>query len=137
LNFKRLNYIFQISFKTLYLDVYLYRNTMYMDHQNLIIYMIKQDLRQMQLLKQLQKVGMDVEPHYSDIMTVVGRMMGLAEKGISDQFSGLYNSFMEEADKYEMNGTGSHLTILASKCYHTLKSCIEIEKRSGEYYSSE
>lgn len=43
---------------------------------------------------------------------------------------------MEEAEKYEMNGTGSHLTTLASKCYHTLKSCIEIEERAEGYYKS-
>lgn len=62
-----------------------------MDNQELIIYLIRQDLRQMQLLNHLKKGGMDVEMHYSDIMTIVGRMMGLPEKGISDQFSGLYN----------------------------------------------
>lgn len=108
-----------------------------MDNQDLIIYLIRQDLRQMQLLRLLEKGGMDIEMHYSDIMTVVGRMMGLSEKGISDQFSGLYNSFMEEAEKYEITGTGSHLTRLASKCYHTLKSCIEIEQRAEGYYKSD
>lgn len=108
-----------------------------MDNHDLVIYLIRQDLRQMQLLRQLEKGGMDIEMHYSDIMTVVGQMMGLPEKGISDQFSGLYNSFMEEAEKYEITGTGSHLTALASKCYLTLKSCIEIEGRAEGYYKSE
>lgn len=101
-----------------------------MDNQDLIIYLVRQDLRQMQLLRQLEKGGMDIELHYSDIMTVVGQMMGLPEKGISDQFSAVYNSFMDEAEKFEIDGTGSKLSILAGKCYHTLKSCIEIEKRS-------
>lgn len=102
-----------------------------MDNQDLVIYLIRQDLRQMQLLRQLEKGGMDIEMHYSDIMTVVGQMMGLPEKGISDQFSAVYNSFMDEAEKFEITGTGNHLTTLAGRCYHTLKSCIEIEKRSG------
>ena len=90
----------------------------------------------MELLRLLKKGGMDVEIHYSDIMTVVGQMMGLPEKGISDQFSGLYNSFMDECEKYEMNGTGSHLTTLANQCYFSLKSCIEIEERAEGYYKS-
>lgn len=102
-----------------------------MDNQDLIIYLIRQDLRQMQLLRQLEKGGMDIELHYSDIMTVVGQMMGLPEKGISDQFAAVYNSFMDEAEKFEIDGTGSKLTILAGKCYHTLKSCIEIERRAS------
>jgi hypothetical protein len=108
-----------------------------MYNQDLIIYLIRQDLRQMQLLRQLEKGGMDIELHYSDIMTVVGQMMGLPEKSICDQFSGLYNSFMEEAVKYEITGTGSHLSLLAGKCYHTLKTCIEIEERAEGYYKSE
>jgi hypothetical protein len=104
-----------------------------MDNQDLIIYLIRQDLRQMQLLRQLEKSGMDIELHYSDIMTVVGVMMGLPDKGISDQFSAVYNSFMDEAEKFEIDGTGSKLTILAGKCYHTLKSCIEIEGRAESW----
>lgn len=101
-----------------------------MDNQDLIIHLIRQDLRQMQLLRQLEKGGMDIELHYSDIMTVVGQMMGLPEQRISDQFAGVYNSFMDEVEQYEITGTGSHLTILAGKCYHTLKNCIEIEMRA-------
>ncbi len=104
-----------------------------MDNQDLIIYLIRQDLRQMQLLRLLEKGGMDIELHYSDIMTLVGQMMGLPEKGISDQFAAVYNSFMDEAEKFEIDGTGSKLSILAGKCYHTLKSCIEIEVRAESW----
>jgi hypothetical protein len=107
-----------------------------MDNQDLIIYLIRQDLRQMQLLRQLEKGGMDIELYYSDIMTVVGQMMGLPEKGISDQFAALYNSFMDEAEKFEITGTGNFLSLLAGKCYHTLKSCIEIEQRATGYNES-
>jgi len=107
-----------------------------MDNQDIITYLIRQDLRQMQLLIKLERGGMDIENYYLDIMTIVGVMMGLPEKGISDQFSGVYNSFMEESEKYEITGRGDNLSILAGKCYHILRNCIEIEKRSEGYSSS-
>lgn len=107
-----------------------------MGNQDLIIYLIQQDLRQIQLLRLLEKGGTDIENFYLDIMTIVGQLMGLPEKEISDQFSLVYNSFMEESVKYEITGTGNHLSILAGQCYHLLKNCIEIEKRSNDYCNS-
>jgi hypothetical protein len=84
-----------------------------MDTQEITTYLIQQDLRQMQLLRLLEKLGFNIENFYLDILTPVAALMDIDENNISDQLAMTYDSFMDEAEKYEITGTGNHLSTLA------------------------
>jgi hypothetical protein len=46
-------------------------------NQEIVIYLIKQDLRHIQLLKLLEKLGFDIENFYLDILAPVAELMGV------------------------------------------------------------
>lgn len=98
---------------------------------DILISLILQDLRHNQLLLELEGRGLDLELHYLDLMTPIGRLMGLPADGIPDEFADMYTAFMNQAGQYPVTGRGEGLMELAEKCYATLKAIYEV--RFTEY----
>lgn len=101
--------------------------------QSLLTHLILQDLRHHQLILLLESEGRDTELHHLDILSTVAALMGLPEQEITDQFAGIYTSYLEEAGRYEVTGRGDSLLHLARQCYTLLVACVEIEKRNAAH----
>jgi hypothetical protein len=102
-------------------------------NQEMVIYLIKQDLRHIQLLRLLEKLGFDIENFYLDILAPVAELMGVPEDKISDQLAYVYDSYMNEAENYPITGRGEHLDVLATQCYEMIQKCIVVEKRAEDF----
>lgn len=97
--------------------------------KEVIIQLIKQDLKHTQLLEGLKAAGFQSELHYLDLSTIVAQMMGMPGGEASDQWAEVYLSFLQQASAYSLTSTGENLDLLAEECYLFLKACSEIEKR--------
>ena len=92
-----------------------------MDIPDLIIELIKQDMRHYQLILKLQDAGLDVEMHFLEISKVVAGLMGISET--SDQWMETYISFLEQAPKFGITANGEMLKGLAEECYRVVLAC--------------
>lgn len=89
---------------------------------DILISLILQDLRHNQLLLELEGRGLDLELHYLDLMTPIGRLMGLPADGIPDEFADVYTAFMNQAGRYPVSGRGEGLMGLAENCLASLRA---------------
>jgi len=101
-----------------------------MNHKELIIHLIQQDLKHSQLVEGLWKVGLDANIHALDIIGVVASLMGKEEPDISDQWTEIYFSFLARAHYYKITPRAEELKPLAEDCYNLLLACNNIEERT-------
>jgi hypothetical protein len=97
---------------------------------SIIIHLIQQDLKHAHMLEALKAAGFHSELHFLDLATPVAQLMGKADGKASDQWAGVYISFLEEAVGYSISASGEELGKLAEECYLFLRACGEIEKRT-------
>jgi hypothetical protein len=90
---------------------------------SVIIHLIQQDLKHAQMMEALKAAGFQCELHFLDLATPVAQLMGNVDGEASDQWAGVYVSFLEEAIRHE------NLAELAEECYLFLRACGEIERR--------
>jgi hypothetical protein len=81
------------------------------------------------MLEAFKAAGFHSELHYLDLATAVSRLMGHTDDAASDQWAGVYVSFLQQASQHELTADGGNLTQLAEECYLFLKACGEIEER--------
>lgn len=91
----------------------------------LITELIRQNMRQYQLVYRLEQLGMEMDNHYLDLCSIVAQLLGLPRQQIPDSFVNLYCRFLDEAGPLPLTGTGEYLEPLARRCFHTLKTSIE------------
>jgi hypothetical protein len=97
-------------------------------HSSIIIQLIQQDLKHAQMLEALKAAGFHSEVHCLDLPTVVARLMGNNDGTASDQWAGVYVSFLEQAVQHPLSASGE-IEQLAEECYLFLRACLEIEER--------
>ncbi len=95
-------------------------------NKDLIVKLIRADLKHNQLILGLKKASLDAGAHYIDILAIVARLMGVRKGEVSDQFSEVYFSFMEKAPDYPVTDLGKELKPLAKECYEMLVACQKV-----------
>jgi hypothetical protein len=93
-----------------------------MNPQQLIVHLIRQDLRHHQLILGLEALGLSVEMHYLELHGVIAQLMGI-EGELSNEWLDTYMRCMERAPQYPITGRGDNLLLLAEECYQLLKAC--------------
>lgn len=86
-------------------------------NKELIIHLILQHMRHVQLISLLEKAGFDFEDKLLDISTVVAGMMGIPKDEITDQWLDRYVDFLDMASAYAWDAKGDQLRPLAEICY--------------------
>ncbi len=101
-----------------------------MKKKELILSLIKQDMRHNRLFYCLESVGMELDDgHNLNILSIVARSMGIPKHQTSDQWGAIYSSFMEQAQQLPITPQGKEFDKLACQCYEQLDACIKIEKQ--------
>ena len=102
-----------------------------MNNKNLIVLLIQQDLKHNQLVEALWKAGLNANIHALQISDIVASLMGMREEEISDQWTEIYFSFLDQAHCYKISEMAEDLKPLAEECYNTLLACKNIEDRTS------
>ena len=76
----------------------------------------------------LQKAGFHI---FANIVNIVASLMGMREEEISDQWTEIYFSFLDQAHCYKISEMAEDLKPLAEECYNTLLACKNIEDRTS------
>lgn len=101
-----------------------------MINEDLIISLIQQDMKHNQLLTGLERIGFDCQGLFDlGLLEIVSNLMKVPEGRISDRWSAMYVSFMQEAPHYEVSCLGEALEPLAAICYKQLKALLDYEKK--------
>ncbi|UTW67959.1 hypothetical protein KFE94_07540 [bacterium SCSIO 12643] len=101
-----------------------------MKNKDLILQLIQQDLKHNQLTEGLRQIGLDDYGRYClDIQPMVAQLMGMEKEQVSDRWTEIYGSFMDNAHQTKTSDRGEELIPVAQKCYDMLLACIEIENR--------
>lgn len=96
-----------------------------MDHQNLIITLIQQDLKHNQLVVGLMNMGLDSSGlHYLEIINMVSDLMNVPEGEIENDWGEIYVKYMNESVTYDVTVSTSSLRTLAETCYQELKEVL-------------
>lgn len=101
-----------------------------MKNKDLIIQLIKQDLKHQKLISGLAQVGLEDNSFYElEILTIVQKLMDIKSDELSDTFTDVYYSFMREGCIVEIAEFEEKLPVIATQCYEMLKSLGKIGER--------
>jgi hypothetical protein len=90
-----------------------------MDNKEVIIEVIKQDMRYNQYITALRRLGIEVYEFELDFVTIVLKLLKLEE--CPDSWLELYVGFISRSEDYEISPSGTNLYQLAEECYCALK----------------
>lgn len=86
----------------------------------LIIELIRQDLKHNQLIFGLDRLNLDAGYcHYLGIMDLIHRLMGVSEKS-TDEFTSIYMGYMQRSMEFPVSNSGEELLELAKECFDCL-----------------
>ena len=92
-----------------------------MDKSEIIIEVIKQDMRFNQFIVALRKL--DVEVHFDlDLMSIVAELIGINKENMTDSWMELYVTKLSKCENVQIEPLGKNLYLLAQECYEALKS---------------
>ena len=101
-----------------------------MKNKDLIIQLIKQDLKHQKLLSGLEQVGLEDNNYYDlEIISIVQELMQIKSDDLSDTFTDVYYSFMREVINVEVTELDDQVPAIASQCYDMLRSLVKIGER--------
>ena len=101
-----------------------------MKNKDLIIQLIKQDLKHQKLLSGLEQVGLEDNNYYDlEIISIVQELMQIKSDDLSDTFTDVYYSFMREVINVEVTELDDKVPAIASQCYEMLRSLVKIGER--------
>lgn len=101
-----------------------------MEHEQLIIQLIQQDLKHNKLTQSLLEIGLvDGGLYDLEILTIVSQLMGVQNDTLMDSFTAIYCSFLCDMGKVNASTLDKEIPAVANHCYGMLKALIEIENR--------
>ena len=101
-----------------------------MENKDLIISLIKEDLRHNQLVLNLNEMGLDSGGNYDlSLLATIANLMGIPTGKVSDQFGDVYESFMRESIKHPVDSNPISFSEMAMRCFNKLVACKDIEDR--------
>lgn len=93
---------------------------MNMPLDELIIELIRQDLKHNQLIVGLDRLNLDAGYcHYLGIMDLIHRLMEVSEKS-TDEFTSIYMNYMQRGMEFPVSRSGEELLGLARECFESL-----------------
>ena len=102
-------------------------------NKQLVIRLIRQDLKHNQLVYGLEGLGFaDKGLHGLEILEIIAELMEVPEEKITGAWIGTYIEFLERSTDYKITGNGTNLLPLAEECYNVLLARLDNEgqKRS-------
>jgi hypothetical protein len=100
-----------------------------MNNKDLIIQILRQDLRYNQLLLGLESLEIDLRDHYDITCNrIVSNLMGISDDSVPEQWWDLYTKLMEESINEPISKEGDAMLRMAEYCYAKLLSFVEINK---------
>ena len=103
-----------------------------MKNKDLIIQLIKQDLKHQKLVSGLAQVGLEDRNFYDlEIISIVQDLMQITNDDLTDTFTDVYYSFMKEVSNVEVAELEEKTLAIASRCYEMLRSVVKIAERVG------
>ncbi|MFC5045135.1 hypothetical protein ACFSTE_16475 [Aquimarina hainanensis] len=100
-----------------------------MRDKELIIELIRQDLKHNQLVYGLERIGLEgARLHHLEIYDMIHRFMEVPEGLVGNRWGMTYANFMKDAVNYPITPKGDSLTPLAYACYTQLKEVLEESK---------
>jgi hypothetical protein len=90
-----------------------------MDKKEIIIEVIKQDMRYNQYIAALRRLGIEVYEFELDFVGIVLKLLEIKE--CPDSWLELYVSFISRGEDCEISPSGNNLYQLAEECYCALK----------------
>ncbi|WP_132065920.1 hypothetical protein [Aquimarina spinulae] len=100
---------------------------MHQNNEQLIIDLIKQDLKHCQLVYGLAQLGLEgSNTHHLEILEIIYQLMHIPSEKKNDYLAETYAAFMSMATDYDITPMGESLRPLAKECYHRLKYLIEL-----------
>ncbi len=91
---------------------------------NVIIEIIREDMRFNQYISALRKLGIEVYEFDLDLMSIVAKLMGISYEDMTDTWMELYVTELSKCESVPMEPLGKNLYSLAEECYETLKTSI-------------
>lgn len=95
-------------------------DAMNMPLDELIIELIRQDLKHNQLIVGLDRLNLDAGYcHYLGITELIQKLMGISEKS-TDVFTATYMGYMQRCMDFPVSNSGEELLELARECFESL-----------------
>ena len=90
------------------------------DKSEVIVEIIRQDMRINQYLSALRKLGIEIYNLDIDLTHIVARLMNLDNEKITDSWIELYTTKLMECKRLPLKSLGQNLYPLAKECYNAL-----------------
>ncbi|MEL6560270.1 MAG: hypothetical protein AAFQ94_18925 [Bacteroidota bacterium] len=101
-----------------------------MKNKKLIIQLIKQDLKHRKLVSGLAQLGLEDHNTYDlEILEIIEELMQVKDGELSDTFTAVYYSFMQEVIKVDVQELDAHISAIANQCYDMLDALMKIRER--------
>ncbi|MEL7146991.1 MAG: hypothetical protein AAFO69_11520 [Bacteroidota bacterium] len=106
-----------------------------MKKKELIVQLIRQDLKHHKLISGLTKLGFEDDGAYQlDNHAIITKLMGLPKERVSDTWNEIYLSFMQDTQTIETQQMDIEIDRIADRCYKMLKSLVKIDQRIGSVH---
>jgi hypothetical protein len=99
-----------------------------MEHRNLIIQLLVQDMKHEQLINGLSTLGFESDFHSLELFFIIAELMGINKEQVSHNWTDTYMGFMQQVNNYPITKNGENLLPLAEACYHFLQTSTEKKK---------
>ncbi len=91
-----------------------------MDKSEIIIDIIKEDMRFYQFITGLSKMGIEIYSFDLDLMSIVAKLMNIKDEDMTDAWMELYVTELSKCENVSVEPLGKNLIPLAEECYHKL-----------------